>query len=521
MKPSVLGSTRQPPVLYFEYARMLVMMHAVFIGVACLLSKSPPAATVVGIGASAWVALRAARAVKWHWCFLPVTWLLLWLMASVTGHSAESTALVGYGLFSCRIVMVLLALIGCVDLVETGTRLHRMLQTPERQARIHTAVTERGLQILKWGTFSFVLVCAVLVPLVEEAIFLLSPAADDPNFEMDRLTLLQNILFRFCEAMTGILFFVLGCCVGSFMNVVIYRVPLGMSVLTKASHCPQCSQEIESRDNLPLIGWLKLQGKCRNCGTEISSRYPLVELTTGLLFLLLYFVELISGGANLAGRLPNTYVGVLWILFYTKWDLVGLYVLHCFVFCALLCWTMMQRDQQRVPIRTFLTTATLVVAAVVIWPHLLPFVPQGRSSATWSAQLTAVIGPLLSGAAAGLVAAVLLRRLFRIPQHPYFLVLAGLVLGWQSIVMISLLCVAAKLILLLTMVLSDTDSAVTSPAHGLPTGSGEQDEGTPGSAAVPLPAGTPTATAVALYWWLLPAMLLIHHCLWRQMASFL
>ncbi len=77
---------------------------------------------------------------------------------------------------------------------------------------------------------------------------------------------------------------VLGAAVGSFLNVVIHRVPLGESVIRPRSRCPQCATEIGARDNIPVVSWVVLGGRCRTCGTAISGRYPLVELLTALLF---------------------------------------------------------------------------------------------------------------------------------------------------------------------------------------------------------------------------------------------
>lgn len=78
--------------------------------------------------------------------------------------------------------------------------------------------------------------------------------------------------------------FVLGLLIGSFLNVVIWRVPRGESVVSPPSHCPRCDAEIKPYDNVPVVSWLILRGKCRKCGEPISVRYPLVELGTGLLF---------------------------------------------------------------------------------------------------------------------------------------------------------------------------------------------------------------------------------------------
>jgi leader peptidase (prepilin peptidase)/N-methyltransferase len=76
----------------------------------------------------------------------------------------------------------------------------------------------------------------------------------------------------------------LGACVGSFLNVCIYRWPEGLSVIRPPSRCPGCETPIRCRDNLPVVGWLLLRGRCRSCGTRISIQYPLIELTTASLW---------------------------------------------------------------------------------------------------------------------------------------------------------------------------------------------------------------------------------------------
>lgn len=79
-----------------------------------------------------------------------------------------------------------------------------------------------------------------------------------------------------------------GAAIGSFLNVVIYRVPAGLSLLHPPSRCPTCRHPLRPYDNVPVLGWLWLRGRCRYCRTPISSRYPLVEALTGGLFLLAF-----------------------------------------------------------------------------------------------------------------------------------------------------------------------------------------------------------------------------------------
>jgi leader peptidase (prepilin peptidase) / N-methyltransferase len=85
-----------------------------------------------------------------------------------------------------------------------------------------------------------------------------------------------------------IFFFLLGSAIGSFLNVCIYRFPREKSIVNPPSACPGCEKPIRFYDNIPIISYIMLSGKCRDCGTKISVRYPLVELLTAILFLALY-----------------------------------------------------------------------------------------------------------------------------------------------------------------------------------------------------------------------------------------
>ena len=78
-----------------------------------------------------------------------------------------------------------------------------------------------------------------------------------------------------------------GLVIGSFLNVVVYRVPLGLSVSEPRSFCPDCRRQLAWWENVPLISWIALRGRCRVCGLSISLRYPAVELATGLVFVLI------------------------------------------------------------------------------------------------------------------------------------------------------------------------------------------------------------------------------------------
>jgi leader peptidase (prepilin peptidase)/N-methyltransferase len=83
-------------------------------------------------------------------------------------------------------------------------------------------------------------------------------------------------------------FFLFGIVIGSFLNVCISRIPEGLSIVSPASRCPRCKTPIKPYDNVPILGWLWLRGKCRSCSLPISPMYPLIELATGLLFVACY-----------------------------------------------------------------------------------------------------------------------------------------------------------------------------------------------------------------------------------------
>src|SRR5437870_4139312 len=92
--------------------------------------------------------------------------------------------------------------------------------------------------------------------------------------------------------------FALGAVIGSYLNVCIYRLPKSdafwpalRSLYSPPSHCPGCKQPIKFYDNIPILGWLLLRGRCRRCRRRISPRYPLIELLTAVLFVLVYVVE--------------------------------------------------------------------------------------------------------------------------------------------------------------------------------------------------------------------------------------
>ena len=93
----------------------------------------------------------------------------------------------------------------------------------------------------------------------------------------------------------GSVVFGFGACIGSFLNVVAHRLPRGQSLVRPRSRCPDCSEPIAAWDNVPIVSWLLLRGRCRRCGASISPLYPVVELATATLFVALLVLHLRSG----------------------------------------------------------------------------------------------------------------------------------------------------------------------------------------------------------------------------------
>ena len=106
-----------------------------------------------------------------------------------------------------------------------------------------------------------------------------------------------------------------GLAFGSFLNVVAYRLPRGESLVRPRSRCPHCGAAVRPRDNVPVLGWLLLRGRCRDCHAPISARYPLVEALTALLCLLVVAVK---------GLEPEALLGVVLVLLLVPITLIDL-----------------------------------------------------------------------------------------------------------------------------------------------------------------------------------------------------
>ncbi|HXP33630.1 MAG TPA: prepilin peptidase [Acidimicrobiales bacterium] len=139
-------------------------------------------------------------------------------------------------------------------------------------------------------------------------------------------------------AVVAVLSGIIGLCVGSFLNVVIHRVPLRQSVVRPRSHCPQCGTQIDERDNIPLVSWIALRGRCRSCHARIPVRYPLVEAATAVLFV----AAAVRLGAN--------------------WDLPA----FCVFFASLLAISVIDLERYIIPSRIIYPTLVVVGPLLVL-----------------------------------------------------------------------------------------------------------------------------------------------------------
>jgi leader peptidase (prepilin peptidase) / N-methyltransferase len=120
-------------------------------------------------------------------------------------------------------------------------------------------------------------------------------------------------MVTYLEIYWGVVSFVLGAVVGSFLNVVILRLPVGESIVFPGSQCPECEHPIRFYDNIPILSYLMLSGRCRDCGSLISIRYPLIEFLTACLCLGLYLRWGLSPAFAVYFVLCAALIAVFWI----------------------------------------------------------------------------------------------------------------------------------------------------------------------------------------------------------------
>jgi leader peptidase (prepilin peptidase)/N-methyltransferase len=220
--------------------------------------------------------------------------------------------------------------------------------------------------------------------------------------------------------------FALGCCIGSFLNVVIYRVPRGKSLVRPPSACPSCGEHIRCYDNIPLLSWLMLGCKCRRCGARISARYFVIELLTGLMFvgvLALYFkTEWCSG-------VPGIFEGG-WFLYVVTVALLSCCIaasaidLELWVIPLSICWFLTLFGILASTLAPFVLDPAAIRESSLL-PTTTTLMPNFRApmAIMWAPLKDATVATLSAGAAVGLavswalLASGLIKRSYDIPDE--------------------------------------------------------------------------------------------------------
>lgn len=239
------------------------------------------------------------------------------------------------------------------------------------------------------------------------------------------------------EAATVLFGFAWGAMLGSFLNVVAHRVPRGESLVHHRSRCPRCGTMIRASDNVPVFGWLRLGGRCRDCGDPIAARYPLVEAGCGVLVMVLAWAELVGGGRWLP-RLAEAFPSGIDRLLRGDWPLVIACCLHAAVVLTVVAWSLldMDRNVNAMPATAPLTMVPLglVLACIAALPATGPggVLPNGVDWPPGWPRAQAVVAAL-TGAFAGWV----LGRCSAPAGIHLGLPLLGSVLGWQVVTIVA------------------------------------------------------------------------------------
>ena len=215
----------------------------------------------------------------------------------------------------------------------------------------------------------------------------------------------------------------LGGAIGSFLNVVAYRLPQGMSLIYPGSHCPACKHPIRFHDNVPVLGWLILRGRCRDCHVPISPRYPIVEAIAAAMFLAVGVVELLdwpfgTGVEELAAHRALDFR--LWI--------AGAYDL--LLLGTLLGAALIEFDRKPVPLTLFAPAGALGLSIPIALPGAF-----SAAAAAGHFDWTATTLETLAGAGVGLALGWVVVWIVPKPGRPAAIAgatLAGLFLGRQA-----------------------------------------------------------------------------------------
>jgi len=308
-----------------------------------------------------------------------------------------------------------------------------------------------GLLVLGWVVYSMVLPPLQIRHKIATSRWKFDPR--DPEISFGIWFIRRTVEYWFV-----FWFFYLGASIGSFINVVASRTPQKKTIVTRGSHCPFCDKPLNMIDNSPVFGWVLLRGRCRACRLPISPRYLIMEIIVGMIFVILGAIELIGNGINLPYREWRFGVGIVSTVFYPKWDLIGAMLLHLSLFSLAVMIIGTQMERLKFPKTPLLVILGIYIVSCIANPVVSrihwaepwgpPFLSQ--QSQYVARGLTSALG-ILAGLVLGLFFGRLMTCFYLNPGdqgqdvpggwlwHWIILhVLAGSLLGWQTIALTSL-----------------------------------------------------------------------------------
>ncbi len=317
---------------------------------------------------------------------------------------------------------------------------------PERRRRKKRYRTNWMLVGLFVGLVVVYTIYVFVLPQIEVAFFRLqNPTKKLLPSELE-MKWSNRILLRSCEFLFLGWFFYFGASIGSFLNVVAWRVPEGRTIVFGGSKCPFCNSRLSFIDNTPILGWIVLQGKCRTCRLPIAPRYLWIEIVVGGVFMWLALWQLVRGGANLPHWNFEGRTGIVNMVLDPQWPLIGIYLAHAAMFGVLIMLATANGGRKPFPVLSLALIGLGLVSYKIVNPSLdliawhQPFSKFGLSGLGPLANpaFSVLIGGIVGGVLGWLSSLVVYRVFGAIVARHWSLqcFLVGTVLGWQSVVTI-------------------------------------------------------------------------------------